>query len=101
MTKEETKGYAARFPIPLYAELRAAAKTEGRSVNAILEDAATAYVAQRTHGVSFLSASATPQAFSSTYDYPDSSNSARLLRSSGVEHEDVIAQLAGRSPEED
>ena len=97
MTKEETANYLARLPVPLYGEIKAAAMHEGRTVSAIVEDALTAYVAQRTSGTSLLTSAST---FSASYSQPDLSNSARVLRSTGLSHEDIIAKLGGSTPAE-
>lgn len=99
MTKD-MKGYAARFPEPLLDGLKAAARREGRSVNALLEDAASDYLAARTSGDASLLSSAMFTS-STSYHQPDLSRSARTLRSAGVPFEDAIAKLAGHSPEED
>lgn len=73
-------------------EVKAAAALEGRSMNAILEDAAAEYVARHGHGSS-------PTAIrsfalsNSTYMSPTVTYSS--LSDAGLDHEDIINQLGG------
>lgn len=93
-----TKAYLAKLPIDVHADLKLAAEAEGRSMNALIEDAVVSYVSQRTSGVALSTVSSNLYA---SYQQPDLSLSARSLRSAGAPHADIISRLGGSPGERD